>query len=68
MVLAKQFLQYDGDFLQVFCGNSISGKPLWRIACLSLLWIVWREIGAVEGLFQTETKKHSNKHEDHNRI
>ena len=23
--------------------NSIRGKTLWRIACLSLLWIVWRE-------------------------
>ena len=24
-------------------GNSIRGKTLWRIASLSLLWIVWRE-------------------------
>ena len=24
-------------------GNFIRGKTLWRIACLSLLWIVWRE-------------------------
>ena len=24
-------------------GNSIRCKILWRIACLSLLWIVWRE-------------------------
>ena len=24
-------------------GNSIKYKTLWRIACLALLWIVWRE-------------------------
>ena len=24
-------------------GNSIRSKTLWRITCLSLLWIVWKE-------------------------
>ena len=24
-------------------GNSIRGKILWQIACLTLLWIVWEE-------------------------
>ena len=27
-------------------GNSNRGKTLWRIACLSLLWIVWKERNA----------------------
>ena len=27
-------------------GNSIIGRALWRITCLSLLWIVWRERSA----------------------
>ena len=24
-------------------GNSLRGKTLWQIACLTLLWIVWQE-------------------------
>ena len=24
-------------------GNSIRGKTLWQIACITLLWIVWQE-------------------------
>ena len=24
-------------------GNSLRGKTLWRIACLTLLWIMWQE-------------------------
>ena len=27
-------------------GTSIRGRTLWRITCLSLLWIVWRERNA----------------------
>ena len=27
-------------------GNSNRGRTLWRITCLSLLWIVWRERNA----------------------
>ena len=24
-------------------GNSLRGKTLWRITCLTLLWIMWQE-------------------------
>ena len=24
-------------------GNSLRGKTLWQIACLTLLWMVWQE-------------------------
>ena len=37
---ARQCLRYDGDLLKVFWDFN------WRITCLSLLWIVWRERNA----------------------
>ena len=39
---ARQYLWYDGVSFKCF-GNSIRGKTLWRIVCLSLLWIVWKK-------------------------